>query len=121
MFEDFDEYMRQFAAYYIEVYVPRFDGAIAFDDESLKSILYHQSRVRVPRVREEPKTDRDRFVSRACGIAQDRKIQGNSIMILGRAFLENGLTFKTTQEAMLGWPRSGAITPKKKNTKKAAR
>jgi hypothetical protein len=124
MFENFDEYVRRFAEFHIFVYA-RFRCAIAFDPIFLgaqqKIIMYNQPRFHG--VRKEPKerTDRDRFISSDCGIAQDRKIRGNSIMILGRAFLEDGLAFKTTEEAMLGWIPSSTGKTKKRNSKKAAR
>jgi hypothetical protein len=120
MFENFDEYARRFTGFLIEVRIPSFwcsIGRFDFDAPPTNSVSYTQPRSEARRYTE---TDRDRFLRTYCGIGQDRKIRGNSIMILGRAFLENGLAFKTTEEAMLGWFKSGAgITKKKKLAKKA--
>jgi hypothetical protein len=45
---------------------------------------------------------------------------GTAIVLLGRAFSENGLPFKTTQEAIADLSRSATGKPKKRNAKKAA-
>jgi hypothetical protein len=57
---------------------------------------------------------------RQYGIFQVRSTRGVAIVLLGRAFRENGLPFKTTQEAIAGLSQSGAGKPKKRNAKRAA-
>jgi hypothetical protein len=55
------------------------------------------------------------------GTNQSRSAHGTAIMLLGRAFFENGLSSKTKQEAMFDdWLRSDDF-PKKRNRKKASK
>jgi hypothetical protein len=125
MFEDFDEYASRFAGFHIKVYVPRFSCLIALDrfdygDPDSKLISYER-----PRDRSEPEEDtkisrdRQRLLG-PFGIEQDRKIRGNSIMVLGRAFLEDGLAFKTAPEVIADLAHAGKAKPKKRNLKKVA-
>jgi len=70
--------------------------------------------------REEKNKDRYKRLSRLYGIGQRRAAPGTAIMILGRAFRENGLSCETTQEAIAELLQSAAGKPKKRNAKRAA-
>jgi hypothetical protein len=125
MFEDFDEYERRFAPFYIKVRVPRFSCEIAADrsyygDLEPKLISYER-----PWDRSEPEEDtkisRDRRrLLGPFGLEQDRKIRGNSIMVLGRAFLENDLIFKTARGVIANLAEASTGKAKKRAAKKAA-
>jgi hypothetical protein len=125
MFEDFDEYASRFAGFHIKVYVPRFGALIALDrfdfgDPDSKLISYER-----PRDRSEPEEDtknsRDRRrLLGPFGIEQDKKIRGNSIMVLGRAFLEDGVKFTTAGEVIADLAQAGTGKTKKRTAKKAA-
>lgn len=125
MFENFDEYERRFAGGHIRVYVPRFSCAIALDrlhcgDPEPKLINYERPRDR-SELEEDTKISRDRQrLLGPFGIEQDRKIRGNSIMVLGRAFLENDLIFKTAREVIADLAQAGTGKTKKRSAKKAA-
>lgn len=70
--------------------------------------------------REEKANDRYKRLSRYYGIGQRRAAPGTAIMILGRAFRGNGLSYETTQEAIADLLQSVAGKPKKRNAKEAA-
>jgi hypothetical protein len=54
------------------------------------------------------------------GVRQTRSVCGNVILLLGRAFQEGGLPFKTTKDALLDLSQAAAGKPRKRNTKTAA-
>jgi hypothetical protein len=125
MFENFDEYERRFAGFHIRVFVPRFSCSIDLDrfhygDLNLKLISYERRWDR-SEPEEDARISRDRRVLLGpFGIEQDRKIRGNAIMVLGRAFLENGLIFKTARAAIADLAQAGKGKTKKRTAKKAA-
>jgi hypothetical protein len=112
IFEDFDKYASRFAGFHITVYVPRFSCLIALDrfdynDPDTKLISYERPRDRSEQEDTKISRNRQRLLG-PFGIEQDRKIRGNSIMVLGRAFLEDGLAFKTAPEVIADLVRTAA-------------
>jgi hypothetical protein len=107
--QDFDQYLRQFADLQIacvapEVYGriarlrPESDSAIVYEpaDRSPSAALRNEGEPRSPAI-----DDRYKRYLLLQGIHQYRSVCGNVIMLLGRAFREGGLTFKTTKAALL--------------------
>jgi len=65
---------------------------------------------------EEEFMDEHELIKRTYGIRQLRAITGTAIMLLGRAFRENGLNFSSTKEALDDW---FGVEPAKKPTRRA--
>ena len=69
--------------------------------------------------REERIGNRYKRFSRYYGIGQRRTVPGTAIVILGQAFRENGLPYKTTQEAIYHLMQASSDTPNKRKARKA--
>lgn len=111
-----DEYLQRFAPLIITSDVPWIKANIGHMVERGGSARY-----RIPlKASAEPAQERVRpppheMYARRYGIIQKRDLGGTAIMLLGKAFRENGLPFKTTEQAidaLLGVPKKQAM-PKK--------
>jgi hypothetical protein len=141
MFEDFDEYARRFVGLSIELSLPRLGGLITFSPESLKEpppltpiaralnrfvssrpdpkgIAYASPSINEHILAVAARPYHDRILLSSGGLHQDRKIHGNSIMLLGRAFQEDGLKFTSRDEALADWSQAGAGKTKKQRAQK---
>jgi hypothetical protein len=68
---------------------------------------------------EQANDDRHKRYSALFGVSQTRSTPGTAIMLLGRAFFENGLPPKTTQEEVADWVKAVSAFPKGRHQKKA--
>jgi hypothetical protein len=123
-----DQYLKQFADLEIVCVAPEIYGRIARLRPESDSALVYQPAVRSAsaalRNEDESRSrkidDRYKRYLMLQGIRQTRSVCGNAILLLGRAFREDGLPYKTTKEALLGLSRMDPSKPYKKNSKKAA-
>ena len=126
--QEFDQHLQQFADLQIVCVAPEIYGRITrLRPESDSAIIYEPpARSKSAALRNEgvppsPAID-DRYKRYLMlqGIHQYRSVCGNVILLLGRAFREGGLHFKTTKAALLDLSRGGAgKTKTKKPAKKA--
>jgi hypothetical protein len=72
----------------------------ALNPPALQSAEMHMRAYMAREKREKKNNDSYKRLSKYYGIGQKREIRGSAIVLLGRAFRENGLPFKTTEEAI---------------------
>jgi hypothetical protein len=117
--DQLDKYQRRFAEIIIGCEAPYIGATIGRMGSGGGSVHYRtvfaplsdaqkQANDKLDSKRE--KEERYKRYTRIYGIHQRRDVYGTAIMLLGRAFRENGLSFSTTKEALdADWsPRSGA-------------
>jgi hypothetical protein len=111
--DQLDKYQRRFAEVIISCEAPYIGASIGRMGRG--SVYYRtvfaplsnaqkQAKEKLDRKRE--KEDRYKRYTRVYGIRQRREVFGTAIMLLGRAFRENGLSFSTTKEALADWSPS---------------
>jgi hypothetical protein len=127
--DQLDQFLRLYAGLQIVCQAPDILGWIGrIEPESGDSALIYEpvARSLSAALRREDKprwpANDDRYLRYLTlqGIYQNRSFHGNAILLLGRAFREAGLPFKTTQEAIADLSQVGASKAKKRNVKKAA-
>jgi hypothetical protein len=121
--DQFDQYLRRFADLEIVCVAPEIYGRIArIRPESDSAIVYEPAARSVSaalRNEDKPRSpsidDRYKRYLMLQGVHQNRSVCGNSILLLGRAFREGGLPFKTTREALVDLSKtvSGGAKTKK--------
>jgi hypothetical protein len=118
-----DEYLRLYAGLHIVCQAPDIFGWIGrIEPELTDSALIYEPAARslsaALRREDKPRSpaNDDRYLRylRLQGIYQNRSFHGNAILLLGRAFRENGLPFKTTQEAISDLSEGVASKTKKR-------
>jgi hypothetical protein len=126
--DQYDQYLKRFADLEIVCVAPEIYGRITrLQPESDSAVIYEpaaRSLSAALRNEDKPRSpasdDRYKRYLMLQGVHQTRSVCGNTILLLGRAFREGGLPFKTTQEALFDLAQGGgAETKAKKPTKKA--
>jgi hypothetical protein len=126
--DQFDRYLQRFADLEIVCMAPEIYGRIArIRPESDSAIIYEpaeRSLSAALRNEDKPRSsasdDRYKRYLMLQGVHQTRSVCGNVILLLGRAFQEGDLPFKTTKDALVDLAQAGAgKTTTKKPTKKA--
>jgi hypothetical protein len=125
--DQYEKYLQRFADLEIVCVAPEIYGRIArLRPESDSAIVYEPpARSQSAALRNEDKPrgsaidDRYKRYLLLQGIRQNRSVCGNVILLLGRAFREDGLPFKTTKEAIADLVEAGAGKKRKPPTKRA--
>jgi hypothetical protein len=105
---DTEEYLKRFAPVVINCETPWINARISHMDHLGSSAVYRRQAVykKPEKVSSESQyaimPRHVRYV-RIYGIKQERDAYGTAIMLLGRAFRENGLRFKNAKAALIDW------------------
>jgi hypothetical protein len=102
--EDLDQYLQRFALIFIEFGGKLLPGIARIGNWSQQGPVYYEPAWRKASTEEpepeQPEVPRHQRYARYYGINQQRDIYGSAIMLLGKAFRDNGLPFDTTKDAL---------------------
>jgi hypothetical protein len=99
---DLDDHLKRFAELLVRVHTSELQ-ALSIAHRRTRSLRYtrlHLLRDGSSKRAERPELLPHRKYARFYGMIQDRSIYGSSIMLLGKAFRDDGLDFETTSEAL---------------------
>jgi hypothetical protein len=126
--DQLDQHLQRFAGLNIICVAPEIYGRIGrLEPESDSAIVYEPAaRSRSAALRNENRPwpaidDRYKRYLLLQGVHQTRSVCGNTILLLGRAFREGGLPFRTTKEALFNLAQAGAAETKAKKPAKKAK
>src|SRR5450631_3595059 len=97
------DFMKLFYGMEISCEVPRIHAYVGLMGFGAR---YEQIPIPKPKTKQREKEDRHKRYSKLFGISQTRSTPGTAIMLLGRAFFENGLPPKMTQEEAADWAQA---------------
>jgi hypothetical protein len=98
---NFVEYLQRFAPIIITCTTPRVEAKIGHMAQVSSSVAYRKPvKISAEASREYINVPKHERYARLYGLLQTRHVYGPAIMLLGRAFRENGLNFETTKEAI---------------------